>query len=162
MPPTRNIGRAPPPRGRLSGGKSIGGKSAAGLGKGVGLSRMRRQRKIHRDSVHGISEFFCFFLFVVFLELIIFSFNIAKGDLRRLARRGGVKRISAAIYNEMRGAMTDHLKKVCGLWSFGGNVGNRAIGERLIWFSLDPSFVHHLSRTCQSQDYYSHRCEWES
>ncbi|PUU75449.1 histone-fold-containing protein [Tuber borchii] len=90
MPPTRNIGRAPPPRGRHSGGKTIGGKSAAGLGKGVGLSRMRRQRKIHRDSVHGIT----------------------KGDLRRLARRGGVKRISAAIYNEMRGAMTDHLKKI--------------------------------------------------
>ena len=130
MPPTRNIGRAPPPRGRLSGGKSIGGKSAGGLGKGVGLSRMRRQRKIHRDSVHGISEYFClfFFPFVVFLGLIIFSFNIAKGDLRRLARRGGVKRISAAIYNEMRGAMTDHLKKVCGFWSFGGNLSNGAMG----------------------------------
>ncbi|CAZ82346.1 unnamed protein product [Tuber melanosporum] len=94
MPPTRNIGRAPPPptgRGRHSGGgKTVGGKSASGLGKGVGLSRLRRQRKIHRDSVHGIT----------------------KGDLRRLARRGGVKRISAAIYNEMRGAMTDRLKKI--------------------------------------------------
>ena len=74
MPATRNIGRAPPPtppgRGRYSsGGKSIGGKSGAGLGKsgaglgkGVGLSRMRRQRKIHRDSVHGISEFCFLFL----------------------------------------------------------------------------------------------------
>jgi len=97
MPATRNIGRAPPPltgRGRYSsGGKSIGGKSGAGLGKsgaglgksgaglgksgaglgkGVGPGRMRRQRKIHRDSVHGISEF-CFLFFVKLRnKLIIF------------------------------------------------------------------------------------------
>ncbi|RPA89158.1 histone-fold-containing protein [Choiromyces venosus 120613-1] len=89
MPPSRSIGRAPPPtgRGRISGGKSLSGKTG-GLGNEV--ARMKRQRKIHRDSVHGIT----------------------KGDLRRLARRGGVKRLSGAIYNEVRGAMTDHLKKI--------------------------------------------------
>lgn len=34
-------------------------------------------------------------------------------DYRRLARRGGVKRISATTYEEMRLALKDYLKRVC-------------------------------------------------
>jgi len=38
--------------------------------------------------------------------------GITKGDIRRLARRGGVKRISASIYDEMRAAMKAHLEMI--------------------------------------------------
>ncbi|KAG9514019.1 hypothetical protein KCV07_g8375, partial [Aureobasidium melanogenum] len=36
--------------------------------------------------------------------------GITKGSIRRLARRGGVKRISATIYEEVRFALKDRLK----------------------------------------------------
>lgn len=41
--------------------------------------------------------------------LIIFS---AKPDIRRLARRGGVKRISGNIYDEVRAALKTYLEKI--------------------------------------------------
>ncbi|KAG9837237.1 hypothetical protein KCU98_g10215, partial [Aureobasidium melanogenum] len=65
------------------------GKTATGLdGKGLGKSTAKRHRKILRDNFKGIT----------------------KGSIRRLARRGGVKRISAAIYDEVRFALKDRLK----------------------------------------------------
>jgi len=64
--------------------RSSGGK---GLGKGL---PQKRHRKIVKDAIFGIS----------------------KPDIRRLARRGGVKRISAGIYNEARKAMRHFLKEV--------------------------------------------------
>ena len=49
-------------------------------GKGLGKGGAKRHRKIYRDSVLGIT----------------------KPAIRRLARRGGVKRISGLIYEETR------------------------------------------------------------
>jgi histone H4 len=57
-------------------GKGIGGK---GLGKGGG----KRHRKIVRDNIQGVT----------------------KPAIRRLARRGGVKRISGLIYEEARAVL---------------------------------------------------------
>jgi histone H4 len=39
-------------------------------------------------------------------------FNITKGDIRRLARRGGIKRISQGIYEEARIVMIDFLERI--------------------------------------------------
>ncbi|THW58050.1 hypothetical protein D6D02_08136 [Aureobasidium pullulans] len=76
---------------RLSGSTQPAGlgKTATGLGgKGLGKSTAKRHRKILRDNINGIT----------------------KGSIRRLARRGGVKRISATIYDEVRAALKDRLK----------------------------------------------------
>ena len=61
----------------------IGGK---GLGKGVAI----RHHKILRDNIQGIS----------------------KPAIRRLARRGGVMRISGLIYEETRGVLKVFLENV--------------------------------------------------
>ena len=45
-------------------------------------------RKILRDNIQGVT----------------------KGDIRRLARRGGVKRISGMIYDDVRTALRSHLQ----------------------------------------------------
>ncbi|CAC5388906.1 H3 [Mytilus coruscus] len=56
------------------------GKGGKGLGKGGGA---KRHRKVLRDNIQGIT----------------------KPAIRRLARRGGVKRISGLIYEETRGVL---------------------------------------------------------
>ena len=61
-------------------------------GKGLGKSNAKRHRKVLRDSIQGIS----------------------KPAIRRLARRGGVKRISGLIYEETRGALKVFLESVLG------------------------------------------------
>jgi histone H4 len=63
-----------------------GGKGGKGLGKGGA----KRHRKILRDNIQGIT----------------------KPAIRRLARRGGVKRISALIYEETRGVLKSFLEGV--------------------------------------------------
>lgn len=55
-------------------------------GKGLGKGGAKRHRKVLRDNIQGIT----------------------KPAIRRLARRGGVKRISGLIYEETRGVL-----KVC-------------------------------------------------
>ncbi|KAF7189597.1 Histone H4 [Pseudocercospora fuligena] len=50
----------------------------------------KRHRKVLRDNIQGIT----------------------KPDIRRLARRGGVKRISANIYEEIRLCLKEFLKKI--------------------------------------------------
>ena len=66
------------------------GKHHKGLGKGgKGLSR-HHDRKPLRDNLQGIT----------------------KPAIRRLARRGGVKRISGAVYEETRAVLKDFLNKV--------------------------------------------------
>jgi histone H4 len=62
------------------------GKGAKGLGKGGA----KRHRKVLRDNIQGIK----------------------KTDIRRLARRGGVKRISGLIYEETRGCLKAFLNDV--------------------------------------------------
>jgi len=68
------------------GGKQITAIKSGGLGKGIAGSR--RHRKVLRDNIKGIT----------------------KGDIRRLARRGGVKRISGMIYDEIRLALMDRVR----------------------------------------------------
>ncbi|KAK6085877.1 hypothetical protein SCUP234_02784 [Seiridium cupressi] len=75
-------------------GKSAGWAQARGKGaKGIGLggkTGAKRHRKILRDNIQGVT----------------------KGAIRRLARRGGVKRISATIYDEVRSVMKSFLEEV--------------------------------------------------
>ncbi|XP_055943672.1 uncharacterized protein LOC129974911 [Argiope bruennichi] len=70
-------------RGELMSGRGKGGK---GLGKGGA----KRHRKVLRDNIQGIT----------------------KPAIRRLARRGGVKRISGLIYEETRGVLKVFLENV--------------------------------------------------
>lgn len=78
--------------GRPSIPKETDGKSTgrAKGGKGLGIGGVKRHRKILRDSIQGIS----------------------KPAIRRLARRGGVQRISSSIYEEARGALHTFLQDV--------------------------------------------------
>ena len=55
--------------------------------KGIGRGGAKRHRKVLRDNIQCIT----------------------KGDVRRLARRGGVKRISGLIYEETRGMLKNFL-----------------------------------------------------
>ncbi|KAI5276004.1 hypothetical protein E4T47_01032 [Aureobasidium subglaciale] len=59
-------------------------------GKGLGRPGARRHLKIARDNIQGIT----------------------KPSIRRLARRGGVKRISATIYDETRSVLKCFLRQV--------------------------------------------------
>ena len=73
-------------RHRLSHVMSGRGKGGKGLGKGGA----KRHRKVLRDNIQGIT----------------------KPAIRRLARRGGVKRISGLIYEETRGVLKVFLEHV--------------------------------------------------
>ncbi|ETS83028.1 hypothetical protein PFICI_04904 [Pestalotiopsis fici W106-1] len=70
-------------------GFSSSGRGKASLGLG-GKSGAKRHRKILRDNIQGVT----------------------KGSIRRLARRGGVKRISGGIYEEVRGVLKGYLESV--------------------------------------------------
>ena len=59
-------------------------------GKGLGKGGAKRHRKVLRDNIQGIT----------------------KPAIRRLARRGGVKRISGLAYQEVRGVLKSFLKAV--------------------------------------------------
>ena len=59
-------------------------------GKGLGKSGAKRHRKVMRDNIQGIT----------------------KPAIRRLARRGGVKRISGLMYEETRNVLKDFLTSV--------------------------------------------------
>ncbi|KAF2808356.1 uncharacterized protein BDZ99DRAFT_464237 [Mytilinidion resinicola] len=65
------------------------GRGGLGLGLGKGKA-VKRHRRVLKDSLYGVT----------------------KGDIRRLARRGGVKRISANIYDETRAALRARLEKL--------------------------------------------------
>eukprot|EP00741_Cyanophora_paradoxa_P021486 tig00021357_g20742.t1 len=71
---------------RCSANMSGRGKGGKGLGKGGA----KRHRKVLRDNIQGIT----------------------KPAIRRLARRGGVKRISGLIYDETRGVLKVFLENV--------------------------------------------------
>ena len=59
-------------------------------GKGLGKGGAKRHKKVFRDSIQGIT----------------------KPAIRRVARRGGVKRISGLIYEETRAAVKKMLEDV--------------------------------------------------
>ncbi|ORY16759.1 histone-fold-containing protein [Clohesyomyces aquaticus] len=76
------------PRPRASGlGLGQSGLGGKGLGKGQAF---KRHRKVQRDTIRGIT----------------------KGDIRRLARRGGIKRISGLIYDEIRSVLRSRLEVI--------------------------------------------------
>lgn len=58
--------------------------------KGLGKSGAMRHRKVLRDNIQGVT----------------------KPAIRRLARRGGVKRISGLIYEETRGVLKTFIESV--------------------------------------------------
>ncbi|KAG2441581.1 hypothetical protein HXX76_003202 [Chlamydomonas incerta] len=59
-------------------------------GKGLGKGGAKRHRKVLRDNIQGVT----------------------KPAIRRLARRGGVKRISGLIYEEVRTVLKTFLENV--------------------------------------------------
>merc|ERR1712010_318688 len=67
---------------------NMGGRGKGG--KGLGKGGAKRHRKVLRDNIQGIT----------------------KPAIRRLARRGGVKRISGLIYEETRGVLKVFLENV--------------------------------------------------
>ncbi|XP_029858691.2 5E5 antigen [Aquila chrysaetos chrysaetos] len=69
-------------------GESMSGRGKGG--KGLGKGGAKRHRKVLRDNIQGIT----------------------KPAIRRLARRGGVKRISGLIYEETRGVLKVFLENV--------------------------------------------------
>ncbi|CAN0159904.1 unnamed protein product [Lampetra fluviatilis] len=72
----------------LSGVVGMSGRGKGG--KGLGKGGAKRHRKVLRDNIQGIT----------------------KPAIRRLARRGGVKRISGLIYEETRGVLKVFLENV--------------------------------------------------
>ena len=69
-------------------GEKMSGRGKGG--KGLGKGGAKRHRKVLRDNIQGIT----------------------KPAIRRLARRGGVKRISGLIYEETRGVLKVFLENV--------------------------------------------------
>jgi histone H4 len=59
-------------------------------GKGIGKGGHKRHRKVLRDNIQGVTN----------------------GAIRRLARRGGVKRLSGLVYEETRNVLVDFVRKV--------------------------------------------------
>ncbi|XP_036091165.1 uncharacterized protein LOC107504638 [Rousettus aegyptiacus] len=76
---------------RIRGERAFAKMSGRGKGgKGLGKGGAKRHRKVLRDNIQGIT----------------------KPAIRRLARRGGVKRISGLIYEETRGVLKVFLENV--------------------------------------------------
>ncbi|MBN3276439.1 H4 protein, partial [Polyodon spathula] len=76
---------------RVGAGAPLSNMSGRGKGgKGLGKGGAKRHRKVLRDNIQGIT----------------------KPAIRRLARRGGVKRISGLIYEETRGVLKVFLENV--------------------------------------------------
>src|SRR5947199_10865679 len=71
-------------------------------GKGLGKGGAKRHRKVLRDNIQGIS----------------------KPAIRRLARRGGVKRISGPIYEETRGILKVFLENIIRVYNNNNNNNN--------------------------------------
>ena len=68
--------------------KNMSGRGKGG--KGLGKGGAKRHRKVLRDNIQGVT----------------------KPAIRRLARRGGVKRLSGLIYEEVRGVLKVFLENV--------------------------------------------------
>ena|ERR1700679_1331795 len=69
---------------------SSGGGGRGKGGKGIGTGGAKRHRKVFRDNLRGIT----------------------KPAIRRLARRGGVKRIGGLDYEETRGIMKQFMEQI--------------------------------------------------
>ena len=74
-------------------------------GKGLGKGGAKRHRKVLRDNIQVSLE-------IVYRRDPPVPQGITKPAIRRLARRGGVKRISGLIYEETRGVLKVFLENV--------------------------------------------------
>lgn len=88
-------------------------------GKGLGKGGAKRHRKVLRDNIQGItvsvhSCCVCPFSFLscTYILIVLLFGLLQKPAIRRLARRGGVKRISGLIYEETRGVLKVFLENV--------------------------------------------------
>ena len=91
-------------------------------GKGLGKGGAKRHRKVLRDNIQGIT----------------------KPAIRRLARRGGVKRISGLIYEETRGVLKvflESLKISTFIFSFGFIFAPFIISTGMVIPSEFPHFL---------------------
>ncbi|KAK4999627.1 Histone H4 [Elasticomyces elasticus] len=89
-----NLAHKDPARHATSDSKpaSRAGTGGLGMGKsalGLGSKTLKRHRKVLRDNIRAIT----------------------KPDIRRIARRGGVKRISGMIYEETRTVLKERLER---------------------------------------------------
>ena len=98
-------------------------------GKGLGKGGAKRHRKVLRDNIQGIT----------------------KPAIRRLARRGGVKRISGLIYEETRGVLKVSLLTS---WSSSAHCSPTECCSDFIVRSYEAS-----AELC---DFGSHRCSWKT
>ena len=76
--------------------------------QGLGKGGAKRHRKILRDNIQGTT---CIAACIQHIDSNP-SLGITKPAIRRLARRGGVKRISGLIYEETRGVLKIFLENV--------------------------------------------------
>lgn len=78
------------------------------VSQGLGVGGAKRHRKILRDNIQGWLKI------NIRLSMVTVSvwLGITKPAIRRLARRGGVKRISGLIYEETRGVLKIFLENV--------------------------------------------------
>jgi histone H3/H4 len=76
--------------------------------QGLGKGGAKRHRKILRDNIQGITKPVRF----RFPTHVAYPANPFLQAIRRLARRGGVKRISGLIYEETRGVLKIFLENV--------------------------------------------------
>lgn len=80
--------------------------NALTFSKGLGKGGAKRHRKILRDNIQGMEALFYAY------DFLKHRVGITKPAIRRLARRGGVKRISGLIYEETRGVLKIFLENV--------------------------------------------------
>jgi len=91
MPPSPNRSRSSGAVARRGGKVLPGARPRQSIGNTLGLSQVsRRHRKVVKDTIYCITA----------------------PDIRRLARRGGVKRISREIYHCTRTVLRDFLAEV--------------------------------------------------
>lgn len=83
-------------------------------GKGLGKGGAKRHRKVLRDNIQGmhILNTSTPTSLMSSANMLILFLGITKPAIRRLARRGGVKRISGLIYDETRGVLKTFLENV--------------------------------------------------
>ena len=71
-------------------------------GKGLGKGGAKRHRKVEKGFSKNPGLFFCILIMCTWLQVLRDNIQgITKPAIRRLARRGGVKRISGLIYEEV-------------------------------------------------------------
>ena len=72
--------------------------------------------------------------------------------LSRLARRGGVKRISSPIYEDLRAALSQYLREV-------ESLGEGVFQVLVLMASLGFKRLRDLPRPLQQEDHYCYGCE---